>query len=227
MNPDNCLQKIMHERAEGIVPPPELKEKVMNNIVFSKGEKKMKKRMVAGILAAALLIPTSAFAYQSLLADELYGSFENVKKHAASITMEGYMLFNAKLSQAKGELGAEEYAEFKRFLKVISTAKVNYGDPYGNIDYDRIGEVKKEEIKQALLAVLPYFDKLNGKKSSRDVLTAQEYERYIDALMTHEKVMAQSGIDPSAGPIEIEKLPEVLQQEYQAAVDVMEYVSKK
>ncbi|MBN6188855.1 DUF3600 domain-containing protein [Aneurinibacillus sp. BA2021] len=227
MNLDDRIQETVRERAKEVVPPPHLKEKVMNSIAFHKGEKKMKKRMVASILAASLLIPTSAFAYQSLLADELYGSFEHVKKHVASITMEGYMLFNAKLSQAKGELGAEEYAQFKRGLKVISTAKLEYGDAYGNIDYDKVNGGKKEEIRQAMMAVQPYFDRLNGEKSSRDVLTAQEYERYVDALMTHEKVMAQSGIDPSAGSVEAEQLPAALQQEYQTAVQFLQYVSQK
>ena len=43
------------------------------------GESKRKKRLIAGALAAALLIPTTGFAYQSIMADGIYGSFENLK----------------------------------------------------------------------------------------------------------------------------------------------------
>ena len=39
----------------------------------------MKKRLIAGVLAAAFLIPTTGFAYQSIMADGIYGSFENLK----------------------------------------------------------------------------------------------------------------------------------------------------
>ena len=40
---------------------------------------KVKKRLIAGVLAAAFLIPTTGFAYQSIMADGIYGSFENLK----------------------------------------------------------------------------------------------------------------------------------------------------
>lgn len=39
----------------------------------------VRKRLVACTLAVSLIIPTGAFAYQTFLADEFYGSFENVK----------------------------------------------------------------------------------------------------------------------------------------------------
>lgn len=184
----------------------------------------VKKRLVIAGIAACLMIPTGAFAYQSLLADDLYGSFDNLKKHVASITMESYLLFNAKLNQAKGDLGKEAYEQFKEALQVITSAKLEYGDNNGNIDYSQVPAQPLEEIKQALYDIQPYFDKLNELPSSKEVLTAEEYEQYIQALMIYETTMAQLGV--SSAP-EIESIPEASQEEFIKAQEYLRYVNNK
>ena len=83
---------------------------------MNRGGNKRKKRLIAGVLAAAFLIPTTGFAYQSIMADGIYGSFENLK-HAGTMTLEAYMRFSAKLSEAKDEMGTKEYEEFTKELK--------------------------------------------------------------------------------------------------------------
>ncbi|MGQ0439840.1 DUF3600 domain-containing protein, partial [Bacillus sp. B-TM1] len=55
----------------------------------------------SNVIVPAFLIPTTGFAYQSIMADGIYGSFENLKKHAGTMTLEAYMRFSAKLSEAK------------------------------------------------------------------------------------------------------------------------------
>ena len=85
------------------------------------GRSKRKKRLIAGVLAA-LLIPTTGFAYQSIMADGIYGSFENLK-HAGTMTLEAYMRFSAKLSEAKDEMGTKEYEEFTKRTKKINKCK--------------------------------------------------------------------------------------------------------
>ncbi|GAA3332794.1 hypothetical protein GCM10020331_094290 [Ectobacillus funiculus] len=47
----------------------------------------------------------------------------------------------------------------------------------------------KQEAKytKVLTEAQPYFDKLNGEISSKEILTPEEYEQYIKALMTYEK----------------------------------------
>jgi hypothetical protein len=226
------MNNVKHELAR-IEIPLELHEKSKMGVKKAKAEMKkqiktgVRKRLVTAILAAALLIPTSAFAYQSILADELYGSFENLKKHAASITMNGYMIFNAKLLQAKGELGNKEYEKFKDSLYIITDAKLKYGNKYGNTDFDLMSSKQKAEIKEATMEVQPYFDKLNGDTSSKEILTPSEYEQYIEASMAYEKVLAQGEIDTSKGPVEVERLPKELQGEFQQAKDFLDYVSNK
>lgn len=117
MSLDCRVRESIQEEAKGIVAPPDLKEKVIVQIKMKHGRSKRKKRLIAGVLAAALLIPTTGFAYQSIMADGIYGSFENLKKHAGTMTLEAYMRFSAKLSEAKDEMGTKEYEEFTKELK--------------------------------------------------------------------------------------------------------------
>lgn len=79
MNLEHRLIESLQEKGKEFVPAPELKIKVMNNINTENG--KMRKRMVAGILTATLLISSGVLASQSYFADDLYSSFEILKKH--------------------------------------------------------------------------------------------------------------------------------------------------
>ncbi|WP_410982347.1 DUF3600 domain-containing protein [Bacillus cereus] len=218
------VRESIQEEAKGIVPPTELKEKVMIQIKVKRGGKTMKKRLITGVLVAALLIPTTGFAYQSIMADGIYGSFDNLKKHAANATQQGYLRLDAKLSQAKGEIGEKEYEEFTKHLKKLTNAKLTYGDSNGNIDYDQLSPAKKEEMKKIVMVLQPYFDKLNGDKSSKEVLTSKEYEQYIDALMTYEKVQVKI---KSSGHVTVEEVPEAYKEEFVQADRFMEYVNGK
>ncbi|HDX9577116.1 TPA: DUF3600 domain-containing protein [Bacillus pseudomycoides] len=224
MSLDHEVRQSLQEEAKGIVPSPELKEKVMNQMKVKRGGKSMKKRLITGVLAATLLIPTSAFAYESLLADGVYGSFENVKKHFTNATLQGYMHVNAKLSQAKGEMREKEYKEFTILLKGLLDAKMKYGDANGNIDYDQLSQEKQEEMMKAYTVIQPYFDKLNGEKSSKEVLTPEEFKQYIHASMTYEKIQAKM---KSSEPITVDMVPEEYKVEFQEADQFMNYVSEK
>ncbi|MFS1510987.1 DUF3600 domain-containing protein [Chengkuizengella sp. SCS-71B] len=229
MNLENRLREALQNKGESLIPKPQLKTKVMIEIsrTHEKGSRRMKKRLLVSVLIALLIIPTSAFAYQTFLADELYGSFENVKKHITTATMESFLLFNAKLSQAKGDLGKEKYDQFKEILSVITDAKLEYSNKYGNIDYDQVPQEEMLKIKMALMEIQPYFDKLNGQPSTYEVLTPEEYELYIESLITYEKIKAQSQADTNKGRITIEMIPEDLQDEFLKARDFMTYVNEK
>lgn len=210
--------------------PVELHERSSLGVKQAKLEMKgklktyMSKRLVAGVFAASLLIPTGAWAFQTILADEFYGSFENIKKHISSATMEGYLLLDAKLSQAKGDLEKDEYLHFKALLTEITTSKLEYGNEYGNIDYSQIPISDLNDIRNALYNIQPYFDKFNGQKLSEEVLSATEYENYIDALMTYEQIMAQSGMKNSE---EIDKIPINLRGEFAKTEAFIVYVNDK
>ena len=184
----------------------------------------VKKRVAIAAISACLLIPTGAFAYQALLADDLYGSFDHLKRHVASATMESYLLVDAKLNQAKGELGQEQYDQFKELLNVFIDSKLEFGDKNGNVDYSQVPAPQLEEIKAAMNDIQPYFDTLNGLPSSKKVLTAEEYEQYIQALMTYESTMAQIGIST---PPEIDRIPADLQKPFTEAQEYLIFVNEK
>jgi len=184
----------------------------------------VKKRLAIAVISACLMIPTGAFAYQALLADDLYGSFDNLKKHVLYVTMESYLLFNAKLDQAKGDLGKEEFKQFKNLLNVFTSASIEYGDKNGNIDYTHIPAERLEEIKEALSEIQPFFDKLNGQPSSKEVLTAEEYDQYIQALLDYETTMAQLGVKSVPDDTSI---PAELQEKFIKAQEYLNYVNEK
>ena len=100
------------------------------------------------------------------------------------------MRFSAKLSEAKDEMGTKEYEEFTKELKKLTNAKLTYGDSNGNIDYDQLLRLRKE-LKKVVMELHPYFDKLNGHKSSKEVLTPEEYEQYMEALMSYQTVLVK------------------------------------
>ncbi|PFE14826.1 DUF3600 domain-containing protein [Bacillus cereus] len=224
MSLDCRVRESIQEEAKGIIAPPDLKEKVIVQIKMNQGGRKRKKRLIAGVLAAAFLLPTTGFAYQSIMADGIYGSFENLKKHAGAMTLEAYMRLSAKLSEAKDEMGAKEYEEFTTELKKLTNAKLAYGDSNGNIDYDQLSPGKREEMKNLSMSLQPYFDKLNGHKSSKEVLTQGEFDRYVEALMTYEIVQVKT---KSTGGMKVEEVPEAYKERFINAKQFMEYVDEK
>ncbi|MCA1054411.1 DUF3600 domain-containing protein [Rossellomorea aquimaris] len=184
----------------------------------------IKKPLISAVLAAALIVPPSAFAYQTYLADELYGSFQQVKKHFLGATMEGYLLFDAKLSQAQGEMDNKEFNRFKELIKILIAAKVDYGDSNGNIDYSQVPEQRLTELKMVLFEVQPYFDRLNGQRSSMDVLSPEEYEEYIESLMVYEEIMVKSGIQ---SPQQLDQIPAHMQDDFIQARDIIWEVDER
>ncbi|NRD76812.1 DUF3600 domain-containing protein [Bacillus sp. BRMEA1] len=219
------LRESLQAKGDEFIPSSELKAKVISNFA-NRRKGRMRNKLIKMALAAAILIPVSAFSYQSYLADGLYGSFDNLKKHIASATMEGYFLLNAKLTQAKGDLGESDYEKFKKEVTIITHAKLQYGDRYGNINYDKVPPEKVRELEKVYIEIQPFFDRLNGQRSSKDVLTAQEYKEYIEAQMTYEKLRSQSGINPKKIQGK-EDLPPNVQDEYQKAINFIRYVNNK
>ncbi|PYF04715.1 DUF3600 domain-containing protein [Ureibacillus chungkukjangi] len=217
------------EEIKKIVLPDEINERSKLGIQAAKNElagsvKRFVKRKIAiAVLASCIIVPTGTFAYQSLLADDLYGSFDNVKKHVTNFTMENYLLFDAKLNKAKGNLGEEEYEKFKELLNIIISAKLDYGDKNGNINFSLVPKRETEEIEGVMYDIQPIFDKLNSLPSSRDLLTDEEYEQYIQALITYETTMALVGT--SSTP-EIDMIPTEVKDEYVKASEFLNYVNE-
>ncbi|BCB02705.1 DUF3600 domain-containing protein [Bacillus sp. KH172YL63] len=224
MTIDEKLKNCLQERGSRVTPPPGLKSEVMDHI--NSRQKRWKRRLATGAVLLMFFVPTTTIAYQSYGADSLYGSYENLKKHISTATMKGYFLLDAKFAQAQGELEEEEYEEFKGLLKEVTEAKLTYADSYGNIDYTKIPAERVKEMRNVLVAIQPYFDQLNSQPSSKEVLTAEEYSTYIDALMLYETILSQNEIDTSNG-VNVEELPEGSQEIFLEVRNYLEYVNDK
>jgi Domain of unknown function (DUF3600) len=213
-----------------IVIPPTLHERSKMGVRKARLEKGgrvnrfIKKNMLSAILAASIILPTGAIAYQTILADEFYGSYENVKAHLSSATMEGYLLLDAKLNQAQGDMGKEEFKRFKELLNVVTIAKVEYGDKYGNIDFSKVPDKQLTELKNTLYEIQPFFDRLNGQKSSKEILSSKEYEEYIEAIMIYEQTMAKGEMKESD---EFDKLSDDQKEIFLEALHVLRKVNEK
>lgn len=219
------MDREMKRMLADIEIPSELRERSRQGVKRAKREMRrepgfISRRLMTVGIAAALLIPTGAFAYQSLLADELYGSFDEMKVHIVSATLEKYLLLDAKLNQAKGVLGEAEYEEFKQGLSVFTDTRIAYGNVNGNVDYEAIPKAERLEVKQALSDLQPYFDQLNDQPAARDVLTADEYDAYIEALMREESIRVRAGEY-------VEDMPDELRQSYEEAIAIIREVDRK
>jgi hypothetical protein len=129
-------------------------------------------RMVS-LLAACLIIgPSTVFAFTSL-ADEIYGSLDTLKKQVISVSLQEYSAFGLKLSGAKDQLGEEKYAKFITQVKKLTVFRVTYGKSF-MVDDTVLTVEKRKEYKQVLAELQPYFDQLNGDRSSREVLSNHE-----------------------------------------------------
>lgn len=92
------------------------------------------------------------------------------------------------------------------------------------IRYDQLSPKKREEMKKVSMSLQPYFDKLNGHKSSKEVLTPEEYDQYMEALMAYQTVLVKV---KSSGGIPVEEVPEAYKEKFIKAEQFMEYVNEK
>lgn len=184
-----------------------------------------KKPMLIGALACAIVLPTAAWAGPSL-ADEVYGSYEVVKKKAITFTLQQYTAFGMKLAGAQGSLG-KDFSQFIKLVKQITAAKVEYGDSTGNIDYDKLTKEQYDNLYKVHYEIQPFFDRLNKLPSSKEILTKAEYTTFINALLVYQSLLVQAGIDPSKGRVNADQLPVELREEFASAQKVIRDVGDR
>ncbi|MBL0386763.1 DUF3600 domain-containing protein [Tumebacillus sp. ITR2] len=232
MSTENQLQHDLAKQASRMTPPADLKDRVRNSYELHLKEQKkerspMKKKLLTAVAAVCLLVPSVGFAADSgMLGDDIYGSFQQAKKSFKSFTKETYAGFALKLSGAKRELGEEEYAKFVAIRKQYIGFLSEHGDKYGHIDVDKLSAEDRATLKQLMASMTPDDDKLNHNKSTRDVLTAEEYDQYLEAQLTYQTVMARTGVEYDR-EIDVEKLPDDLKDRYVSANDLIESVNEK
>lgn len=230
MSIEKQLQDELLLKAKQRVCPPELKEQARRSYrQFLKEERRkpMKKKLVATAAAVLMLIPTFGVAAASgILGDEIHGSYEQAKKSVIGFTKEKYMEFGLKLSGAKAVLGEDEYARFIELRKQYVRFFNEHAEANGHVDVDKLSPADRAALKQLMAEMVPQDDKLNHNKQTVEVLTPEEFDQYLEASLTSQTVLAQSGL-PDQGPIDPDGLSPELKERYLASEQVLRAVSDK
>ncbi|ANE48038.1 hypothetical protein SY83_19020 [Paenibacillus swuensis] len=182
-------------------------------------------RLIASAAVMAVALTISAFSTPSV-ADRIYGSYEIAKRTFVTVTMQQYQKVGFKFMGAKKMLGAD-YPKFEKLAKAVIAAKVAYGNDAWQIDVDALPAAKQAEVRQLFAEVQSYFDRLNELGDSRAVLTPEQYTDYTDSILRQETLLAQSGLNPSKGSIEVKNLPKAIQPEYKQVVDRIRYFERQ
>lgn len=159
MSLDEELKIAFKEETKEWNAPTELKEKILNQVVPIQGRRRMKKWVVACILAATLLIPTGAYAGYSYITDSIYGSPENVAK--IGVTQKQYNELEAKLQTAKQNLSGEEFTKLMSLLKEWGPLNMKMTVANGDLDFERLSAEEQENYKKLTAQLEPVFSKLN------------------------------------------------------------------
>lgn len=214
MSLDQKLKEAFAEESNDLNAPPQLKQKVMNNIYKQTGGTLMKKKIVmTGILAAALLIPTGAFAAYSYLADGIYDSKEALIQ--AGGTEQQYEKLETKLEEAKQVLNEREFTEFMSLNKQLADYNIRIADAQGTVHPERLTKEEQQNYDQLQKKLEPYFEKLNGAKEAgpsaeagdlildmeqaKKELSSEEYSEFESKLARLEKYAEAASDQKSSG----------------------------
>ncbi|MCM3785672.1 DUF3600 domain-containing protein [Neobacillus mesonae] len=162
MSIDKELSEELRQVADSMHCPPDMYERVRESyqhyVKEKRGGSPMKKRMLAGIAAVAILIPSAVFA-SPYLADAIFGSFAAVEKIGA--TQEDYQEIERFLQAAKGKLTEDEFKEYTELTKQLMQLKLKITDENGVRDEERLTKEEQQLWTQLASKLEPLFEKID------------------------------------------------------------------
>lgn len=180
MNLEEQLRSAFKEETTDLLPPPELKIRIMDQVTSKQGGRRMKKWLLPCILAAVLLIPTGAYATYNYLADSIYDSQANTT-HIGG-TQQKYDELEAKLQEAKQILSEEDFTAFMPLLKELGEYNLKFSDSEGVLHPEQMNAEEHEKYKTLTMALEPFFNKLNNTKSPP--VNTQSSDEFWDSTLT-------------------------------------------
>lgn len=163
MSIDKELREELRQVADSMQCPPELYGRVRQSyqdyVNEKRGRSRMKKRLLAGIAAVAILIPSAVFA-SSYLADKIFGSVKTIEQHGGS--QESYQEIERGLQAAKGKLTEDEFKEFMELFKQVAQLKLKMTDEKGIKHEEKLTKEEQQQWTQLTSKLAPYFEKING-----------------------------------------------------------------
>ncbi|MFD2614143.1 DUF3600 domain-containing protein [Paenibacillus gansuensis] len=163
MSIDKELREELRQAADSLHCPPDLYGRVRQSyqhyINEKRGRSPMNKRILAGITAVAILIPSAAFA-ASYLADDIFGSSKNIEQHGG--TQEDFQEIEGMLQAAKGKLTEDEFKEYMELTKQLMQLKLKITDENGVKHEENLTKEEQQTFEQLSSRLAPYFEKING-----------------------------------------------------------------
>ncbi|WP_315793638.1 DUF3600 domain-containing protein [Paenibacillus sp. BIC5C1] len=161
MNIDEQLRTAYQEETEDWIIAERTKHKIMNAIRSESHLKRHRKKwLVTVLLVAVLIIPTGAYAGYTYLANEMYGSQENIS--AVGGTSEDYMRLEEKLQSAKAHLSEEEFIQFMGLMKQMGQMALKYTDQQGEMHPEQWSVTEQTEFNRLTAELEPFFKKLEA-----------------------------------------------------------------
>lgn len=162
MSIEKELREELRQVADSMHCPPDLYGRVRQSYQHYVNEKRgrspMKKRMLAGIAAVAILIPSAVFA-SSYLADEIFGSVKTIEQHGGS--QESYQEIEGMLQTAKGKLTEDEFKEFTELFKQMVQLKLKMTDGKGIKYEEKLTKEEQQQFEQLVSKLAPFFKKID------------------------------------------------------------------
>ncbi|WP_458464240.1 DUF3600 domain-containing protein [Paenibacillus sp.] len=162
MSIDKELREELRQTADLMHCPPELygsvRQSYQDYVNEKRGKPPMKKRMLAGIAAVAILIPSAAVA-ASYLADDIFGSSTIIEQHGG--TQEDYQAIEGMLQAAKGKLTEDEFKEYMELTKQLVQLKLKMTDENGVKHEEKLTKEEQQQFEQLASKLAPYFEKIN------------------------------------------------------------------
>ncbi|MFF2480931.1 DUF3600 domain-containing protein [Paenibacillus sp. NPDC058071] len=163
MSIDKELREELQQAADSMHCPPDLYGRVRQSYQHYVNEKRggfsMKKRMLAGIVAIAILIPSAVFA-ASYLADDIFGSAATIEQQGG--TQEDYEEIDEMLQAAKGKLTEDEFKEYMELTKQVVQLKLKITDDKGVKHEEKLTKEEQQQFEQLASKLAPYFEKIQG-----------------------------------------------------------------
>lgn len=244
MSLDERLKTAFTEETKDWSAPADLKGKILNQVITVQTGRRMKKWIAAGILAAALLIPTGAYAGYNYIADSIYGSQENIAKYGVSPKQ--YEELEAKLQSAKQNLSEEEFTKWLSLLQELETMNLNIADADGDVHPERLSAEELRRYKSLTSELEPIFNKLNEIQSTpkrevkmvdnaafwggivdqaRQAFSKEDFDEF-QTLINELKAYDDKSLDPD-GSIHVERISEEDESKIDQLTEQLEPYFKK
>jgi len=177
MKLDEQLRQAYRNETEEWEIPKRTKGAVLDKIrSYPYRRSNRKKWMVAALLTAVFIIPTGAYAGYTYLADDIYGSQENIAIMGG--TPEEYTRLETKLQMAKAHFNQEEFVQYMDLLKQMGQLALEHANEQGKMNPEHWGDADKKQYTHLASELEPFYEKLESISSADSPMTLLDPDQF-------------------------------------------------